>query len=137
MLPEEVAITVLRGTGPSGLLGYYCGRSWWWGRERPVDLIAVSGLAVERGPRHALETLIHEMVHHRNDRFGLVDCTSHGFYHNRHFRDSAVLAGLVCADRHKTYGYGVTGLGEHARRAVDRLRPKESLFRKGTAEPTG
>lgn len=129
ILPPEVAITVLRGHGRGDPLGYYCGRAWHWGRNTPTDLIAVSVLAVERGPDAALGTLLHEMVHYRNDHFGLVDCTNHGFYHNRHFRDSAVLAGLLCAERHTTLGYGVTGLGDRARWAIERLHPKGDVFR--------
>ncbi len=96
-LPEEIAITVLRGSGPRRSLGYFCGRSWRWGQEDPVDLIAVSGLAILLGPDAALETLVHEMVHLRNNCVGLVDCTNCGIYHNRHFRNAAVLAGLAYA----------------------------------------
>lgn len=135
-LPEEIAITVIRGPGPGRSLGYFCGRSWRWGRDEPVDLIAVSTLAIQRGPDAALETLIHEMVHLRNARLGLVDCTNRGVYHNRHYRDAAVLAGLACGGCDKNYGYGATSLGEEGRRAVDRLRPKASLFKSVAKQTT-
>ena len=128
-MPEGLAITILRGRGPGHSLGDFCGRSWPWGTDRPVDLIAISGVAIGRGPEAALGTLIHEMVHHRNDRYGLVDCTAGGIYHNRFYRDAAVLAGLTCDERDKRVGYGRTGLGDRARWAIDRLRPKRSLFR--------
>jgi hypothetical protein len=137
VLPAEVALTAYRPTRRERKLGYFCGRSWHWGREQPVDLIAVSGRAVERGPYPALGTLIHEMVHLRNDRCGLVDCTSRGSYHNRFFRDAATLAGLVCEPRGQAYGYGFTSLGARAREAIDRLQPDESLFRRGGAGADG
>lgn len=132
LLPEEIAITVIRGEGPGGARGYFCGRSWLWGREEPVDLIAVSGLAIQAGPHAALETLIHEMVHLRNARVGLVDCTNRGLYHNRHYRDAAVLAGLACGACDKNHGYGATTLGVAGAKAVARLRPKASLFKAAT-----
>jgi hypothetical protein len=66
--------------------------------------------------------------HYRNDRFGLIDCTNRGFYHNRQFRDSAILPGLICAERLQAYGYGMTRLGERAQWAISRLHPKASLF---------
>jgi hypothetical protein len=73
------------------------------------------------------------MVHHRNDRFGLVDCSNRGCYHNRIYRDAAVLAGLVCREpRDSTYGYGITSLGKRAKEAIERLHPKESLFGEAT-----
>jgi len=135
VLPEGLAINILRGMSRGHPLGYFCGRSWRWGTERPVDLIAISGFAIGLGPEAALETLIHEMVHHRNDRFGLVDCTNHGRYHNRFFRDAAVLAGLTCGERDNQHGYGRTALDENARRAIERLRPRKDLFR--SAEDAG
>ena len=91
-------------------------------------------IALERGPDEALGTLLHEMVHYRNDRCDLVDCTNHGFYHNRHFRDAAVLAGLVCAERDSYHGYGITGLGDRARQAIKLMHPKSVLFSTGNAE---
>lgn len=129
-LPKKVAIIVIRGQGQGDPLGYFCGRAWRWGTGPAVDLIAISGAAVGLGAEAALETLIHEMVHNRNNMVGVVDCTNRGFYHNRHFRDSAVLSGLVCAERDAKLGYGVTGLGERSRRAIERLRPKTDLFRR-------
>ncbi len=112
------------------------GRSWLWGRQHPVDLVAISSRAVALGADCALETLIHEMVHYRNNRHGLIDCTNAGCYHNRHFRDAAILVGLVCGEpRDATYGYGLTRLGPHARRAIDRLHPHEKLFCAARAEP--
>jgi transposase len=129
VLPEGLAITILRGKGPRRSLGYFCGRSWFWGTESPVDLIAISGLAFGRGPEVALATLIHEMVHHRNNCYGLTDCTSSGTYHNRFFRDAAILAGLTCSDCDKHFGYGHTELGDRARWAISRLKPKVTLFR--------
>lgn len=129
-LSDKVAITVIRGHGQGDPFGYFCGRAWRWGADSAVDLIAISGVAVGRGPDVALETLIHEMVHHRNNKVGVVDCTNRGFYHNRHFRDSAVLSGLVCAERHAKLGYGVTRLGDRSRQAIERLRPKTDLFRR-------
>jgi hypothetical protein len=100
--------------------------------ERPVDTIAIGSRAIAGGAEVALETVIHEMVHHRNDRYGLRDCSNGGIYHNAFFRDSAILAGLCCPSCDKNYGYGHTSLGERARWAIARLRPNEKVFRAPT-----
>jgi hypothetical protein len=69
------------------------------------------------------------MVHHQNNCYGLTDCTAGGTYHNRFFRDAAILAGLVCFECDKYFGYGHTELGDRARWAIGRLKPKVTLFR--------
>lgn len=133
-LPEELAVTIHLGRPRDRRLGYFCGRSWRCGVDRPVDTIAVASLAIAGGPEVALEVLIHEMVHHRNDRYGLRDCSNGGIYHNAFFKDAAVLAGLCCPPScDRNYGYGHTSLGERARWAIARLRPNEEVYR--TANP--
>ena len=134
VLPEGLAIIIQLGRPRDRRLGLYCGRSWQWGVEGPADTIAIASHAIAGGPDVALETLIHEMVHHRNDRCGLGDCSNGGIYHNRYFRDAAILAGLCCpAACDKNYGYGFTSLGKRARWAIARLKPNAMLFHR--AEP--
>ena len=92
----------------------------------PHGHIAVAFRTLEQGPRAVLHTLLHEMVHLRNHVVGLPDV--HGRYHNRHFRDTAALAGLTCT-RENNIGYGDTGLGRRAKSAIKKLRPVRRAYR--------
>lgn len=119
VLPSRVAITIEQmrsprsGHGTFAALNCYCH-------------VAIAFRCLRAGPMEVLHTLIHEMVHCRNHIVGVPDV--HIRYHNRHFRDSAALAGLRC--RWVTnYGYGVTELGPLARSAIRALKPNFSVFR--------
>ena len=75
-----------------------------------------------------LGTLLHEMVHLRNFAVGLNDC-SRSQYHNRHFRDAAILAGPDCLCWTRSRGYGHTQLGDRSRTGVETFQPlKKDAF---------
>jgi transposase len=128
-LPSGIAIT-LQVSQPHGRkLGNFCGQEW-RNENQVLDQICIFTLSLGSGPELALGTLLHEMVHQRNYRLSLVDCTDNGRYHNAHFRDAALLAGLDCpptADKH--HGYQATRPGPRALAAIFRLRPHEPSFR--------
>jgi hypothetical protein len=112
-LPSNLVIT-LEDKRPRG---YFCADRWLAARGQVCHHLMVSLAAVGQGKEEALAVLLHEMVHCRNHCVGVVDCAP-GQYHNRHFRDTALLAGLECLDRDHWYGYAVTTLGARGRRAV-------------------
>lgn len=56
-------------------------------------------------PLFIVETLAHEMVHYYNKLADIKDCS--GQKHNKHFRDQAEKAGLLCVKDDK-FGYGIT-----------------------------
>jgi hypothetical protein len=58
------------------------------------------------------------MVHVRNNLWQEKDVSGRNQYHNAHFRDSALLAGLECSFNPVT-GYAHTRLGERARKVVE------------------
>ena len=88
--------------------------------------IAVSATSLGQGCEPTLAVLLHEMVHLRNHLVRLPDV--YRKYHNRHYRDSAMLAGLECGQRDPIHGYMRTHLSKRGLKAVRKFRPKRSLF---------
>lgn len=78
--------------------------------------VAISTRALNRGAEMILGVLLHEMVHMRNHVFHLPDVRRG--YHNRHFRDTAMLAGLECSGYNTSRGYAQTRLDARGLRAV-------------------
>jgi hypothetical protein len=118
-LPSMVIITIEHIRRSRRLHGYFS----------PLDRyghISVTFRCIEAGPMEVLHTLIHEMVHFRNHVVGLPDVYNR--YHNRHFRDTAVLAGLRC-DLVPNHGYGVTKLGPKAQSVIKAFEPNTDVFR--------
>ncbi len=125
---DTPALTVERPWGRRRrAAGAFCPRLWRLG-ERAVGHVALSTEVVGQGAEAALGTLLHEMVHLRNDQVGVVDCTSPYQYHNRFFRDAARLAGLDCPRRDRRYGYAETALGPRGKEALAELAPRGALF---------
>ncbi|MGL4461209.1 MAG: transposase [Planctomycetia bacterium] len=134
-LAPSLALTVEHHM-PWNARGYFCAGGWRHEKQgRRVGLIAINVHLLQRGVAVVLETLLHEMVHLRNDqnisfdeKFGAIDVHPKTQYHNRFFRDLAVRSGLSCCPRHPRYGYAKTSLDADGRKAVADLKPNEALF---------
>lgn len=126
-LPGVIGLSVERSSARH-CLGYFCAHVWRDG-ARTLDHIAIQASALGLGAEGTLGVLLHEMVHLRNDQAGVSDCHPNIQYHNRYFRDLAVLSGLSCGVRDNRRGYAETELNDEGRRAVNELRPDASLFR--------
>jgi hypothetical protein len=77
------------------------------------------------------ERLLHVMVHLANAQAGRRDCTSNE-YHNNHFADAAMHAGLFVS-RHHSKGWEVTSLSERVPSGVslfsnDRVKVRERVL---------
>lgn len=125
-LASPVAITL--ETPRKAMAGYFCSRLWQT-EDRTMGQIAVCTSLLGTGSELVLATLLHEMVHLRNDQFGLADCHPKNQYHSRNFRDVAVLHGLQCEDRDPRRGYARTSLDERGHQAIKHLALDEQLFR--------
>ena len=80
--------------------------------NRPVDEIVV--------------TLQHEMVHYFNKIREIKDCS--GQIHNKKFRESAEMLGLVC-EKDKKYGWGITTPSvEFQSFVTNELKPDGAVF---------
>lgn len=126
LLPARVAL-ILEHVRTGSCLGYFCARSWRDGDDE-LGQISLHTTVLGRGAGFALAVLLHEMVHLRNAASGLSDCHPESQYHNRHFRDLAVLSGLDCSQRDRRLGYAATNLNEQGRRACAEFQPNEPLF---------
>jgi hypothetical protein len=130
-LPRTVVITLEDRRNRQ--LGSFCAARWSSPQGHLHHHVMVSTSAVGRGKEAVLEVLLHEMVHYRNHQAGVVDC-SRSQYHNRHFRDAALLVGLETSQRDPTLGYGLTSLGPRGRKAAADFQLRdEHLF--GTLVP--
>ena len=115
-LPPQTTITVEQYLRPLGCFS----------ATGDHNAIAISATALGQGCETTLAVLVHEMVHLRNHLVRLPDV--HRKYHNRHFRDSAMLAGLEGERRDPIHGYMRTHLSERGLKAVRKFRPNRSLF---------
>ena len=115
-LPTDVVFTLIPNRGRSHYLGWLAPNRWETGTERfhEVNLTAdhlnrdVDGIA---------ETMIHEIVHLKNNIEGIKDC-SVTQYHTRAFKTVAESFGLK-VERMKNKGYALTSLGDDARKLVN------------------
>jgi transposase len=125
-LPLDVAISLER-LRTKRCHGYFCTRVWTKG-SRQVGHIALHTSVLGKGAMLPLGVLLHEMVHLRNHLYDIEDCHPRNQYHNRYFRDMAILAGLCCDERHPVLGYYHTEFDEHGRQVALELKPNDELF---------
>lgn len=136
-LNQQLFVPVLGTLGPAVITletdmtnaaGCLRGKLWHGPQHQAMASIAISATRMDSGPEQVIETLIHEMVHLRNRQCGIPDCSKKQ-YHNRHFRDVGLRAGLEFpSPRDPSYGYARTCLGPKALKAVRRLRLDEEAF---------
>jgi hypothetical protein len=74
--------------------GFYCTCAW-QRKEESVPEISLNPDELDRPPREALSTLVHEMVHHWQQCFGKP---SRAAYHNREWAEKMVAVGLQPSD---------------------------------------
>jgi hypothetical protein len=132
-LPVDILIILGGGSRfPVGrhALGHFAARRGGVARQCSYS-IGVNYQAFDAGSAQVCAVLLHEMVHLCNHCLGLVDtCRSRPDYHNMVFRDTALRAGLVCANRHERFGYMQTQLGETGEEVVRDFNPKPVLGRR-------
>lgn len=125
LLPRHTII-LIQHTRPR-IAGHFLPRPW---KIRGVPYASQITIAIGRlrcGPLPVYTTLLHEMVLLFNHWVGVPDGNPRG-YHNRYFRDAAVVAGLECPRRDPRLGYSHTVLGKRALEAVTSLRPDPAVF---------
>ncbi len=115
-LPPAVLIT-LEDRPICGRAAYFCARRWHSDSGGTVHHIMMSTGVWAAGAASILAALLHEAVHARCHQLGLPD-TSARQYHNRHFRDTALVSGLSCGCRHPQFGYARTEPDDRGREAI-------------------
>jgi hypothetical protein len=113
-LPDNILITV---EAHERLKGVFRG-------GHRVPWIAVMESAFRAGNEAVITVLLHQMVHLWNHLARVPD-TGRAEYHNRYFRDAALMAGLECGLGSKGYAY--TRLGSTAELAMKNLGQLDDL----------
>lgn len=62
-------------------------------------------------PTEVVDTIMHELVHLYCHRNGIKECSRNGYYHNRHFRETAEQVFKLTCIRAKSSGYNTTSKG--------------------------
>ena len=88
-------------------------------------------ISAEHLARPAIEiyaTVRHELVHALNFECGIKDCSGNN-YHNGKFKATAETYGLVCQEKTKNNGYGITALDPvYAAQVLAELQPDDGAF---------
>lgn len=136
LLPNcDRPVITIQTRGKKNALGWMAPNRWQNGDpDKPVNEINISAEDLKGSPLAIAETLIHEMVHHFNQRNGIKDCSG-SQYHNKKFRDAAQAAGLLVEEM-APYGWARTSLGPDLLekcKAADIDAEAFSLFRREKA----
>ena len=98
------------------LYGWHANRRWKRGKDE-IDEITLTAEALSQGYYDAMDTLVHEMVHHANHLLGVEDCTANG-YHNRKFAVLAEAVGLTVKKMGR-HGFAQTVVSPEFKATVD------------------
>lgn len=91
--------------------------------------INISAITISRPPEEVSATLLHEMCHLSNFIQNIPDCSNHGRYHNRRFKEEAESHGLICS-KDDTYGWSHTTLNDEAKKYCSKINIKPFQYRR-------
>ncbi len=115
-LPESVVFSLIPNRSSKGrYLGWFAQNRWSKGADR-LHEINIAADHLDRDVDGIAETILHEMVHLKNNINGVSDCTPTQ-YHKKAFKTVAESFGLK-VERMKNKGYALTSLGDDARKLV-------------------
>jgi hypothetical protein len=121
--------TLIPNRGRQSYYGWYWQGRWKDGRKTLPE-INITADTLKRDVEAICETLIHEMVHYKNNVEEIVDCNANQ-YHNKAFKKRAEEFGLK-VEKVKHRGYARTSLDEKAANLVKKY--KNSIL-KGEKNP--
>ncbi len=102
------AITV-SPDGGRGAYGWCTVYEIWQADGQAYREINICAEYINRPISEVAGTMLHEMAHLYNLNHGIKDVSNNGYYHNKKFKETAEVHGLVI-NHHKTYGWTVTEL---------------------------
>lgn len=75
------------------------------------------------------ETIQHELVHYYNVINDIQDCRKTGSYHNKKFKDKAEKVGLICDEKDRRLGYGITSPSPEFKKFVEEeVKPDKNMI---------
>jgi hypothetical protein len=111
--------TLIPNRGRQSYYGWYWQGRWKDGKKTLPE-INITADTLKRDVEAICETLIHEMVHYKNNVEDIVDCNANQ-YHNKHFKTRAEAFGLK-VEKVKNKGYARTALDEKAAALVKKYK---------------
>ena len=126
---DTPVFTLIPNRGRQSYYGWYWQGRWKDGKKTLPE-INITADTLKRTVEDICETIIHEMVHYKNNVSDVVDCNANQ-YHNKHFKKRAEEFGLK-VDKVKNKGYARTALDEKAANLVKKYKNK---YCKGDKNP--
>ena len=118
---DNPVFTLIPNRGRQSYYGWYWQGRWKDGKKTLPE-INITADTLKRSVEEICETIIHEMVHYKNNVLDIVDCNANQ-YHNKHFKKRAEEFGLK-VDKVKNKGYARTALDEKAANMVKKYKSK-------------
>ena len=118
---DNPVFTLIPNRGRQSYYGWYWQGRWKDGKKTLPE-INITADTLKRSVEEICETIIHEMVHYKNNVLDIVDCNANQ-YHNKHFKKRAEEFGLK-VDKVKNKGYARTALDEKAAVMVKKYKSK-------------
>jgi hypothetical protein len=118
---DNPVFTLIPNRGRQSYYGWYWQGRWKDGRKTLPE-INITADTLKRSIEEICETIIHEMVHYKNNVMEIVDCNGNQ-YHNKHFKSRAEAFGLT-VEKVKNKGYARTALGDKAIIMVKKYKQK-------------
>jgi len=116
---DAPVFTLIPNRGRQSYYGWYWQGRWKDGKKSLPE-INITADTLKRDVEDICETLIHEMVHYKNNVEGIADCNANQ-YHNKHFKKRAESFGLE-VEKMKNKGYAITKLGDKAKNLVKKYK---------------
>ena len=126
---DTPVFTLIPNRGRQSYYGWYWQGRWKDGKKTLPE-INITADTLKRTVEDICETIIHEMVHYKNNVSDVVDCNANQ-YHNKHFKKRAEEFGLK-VEKVKNKGYARTALDEKAANLVKKYKNK---YCKGDKNP--
>ena len=118
---DNPVFTLIPNRGRQSYYGWYWQGRWKDGKKTLPE-INITADTLKRSVEDICETIIHEMVHYKNNVAEIVDCNNNQ-YHNKHFKKRAEEFGLK-VEKVKNKGYARTALDEKAIIMVKKYKQK-------------
>jgi len=118
---DNPVFTLIPNRGRQSYYGWYWQGRWKDGKKTLPE-INITADTLKRSVEEICETIIHEMVHYKNNVSDVVDCNANQ-YHNKHFKKRAEEFGLK-VEKVKNKGYARTALDEKAANMVKKYKSK-------------
>ena len=118
---DNPVFTLIPNRGRQSYYGWYWQGRWKDGKKTLPE-INITADTLKRSVEDICETIIHEMVHYKNNVLDIVDCNANQ-YHNKAFKKRAEEFGLK-VERVQNKGYARTALDEKAANLVKKYKSK-------------